>query len=68
MIFPDKLQHCGRMGVAGGQRYVAHENGLAAEQFTQNVIATVATAGQQQQEAAPGMMDDNSSIYMSVIC
>lgn len=33
------MQHMGRNGLPGGIRYVAHENGLNAEDFTQEIIS-----------------------------
>ena len=42
--FADRFQHFGRLGVAGGQRYVAHDGALVAERYTPAVISAVKLA------------------------
>ena len=50
MLHVGRMQHVGRSGLPGGVRYSAHENGLNAEDFTQDVITHYAAweIGKQQ--------------------
>ena len=44
-----RMQHVGRSGMPGGVRYTAHEHGLNAEDFTQDIIAHYAAWEQEKQ-------------------
>lgn len=49
-VFTGKMQHVGRTGAPGGVRYTAHENGLMAEDYTQDVISTYTAIQEAKQQ------------------
>lgn len=54
-LCPGKLAHCGRTGVSGGVRYIAHEGGLAAEYMTPLVLSNYAAVNQPKPKPKKGM-------------